>query len=276
MDAPRVPRHKYMAPNGRSNIHNDGYMTDTYTWSGPLGRNLQVRSAAYTSAVFGLCGGTIAFDRRGRVVTVCIAPDFTVRLRLLDPRTLATIASYDLPNRIIPPGANPFQSFTGGGYFYLDNHDRAVIPTSARHLVVVALRGGASTPRWELARDYDVSATVPAGDGIGSVLPDHRGLLWYVTRDAGVIGVVNPRTGKVKTRRLGEAIGNSFAVDPTRRCLCGQRQGPVPLRCHPQRRAARDMARALPQHRDGQAGPGRCWHGHDSHVDGAQVRSHHR
>ena len=46
------------------------------------------------------------------------------------------------------------------------------------------------------------------------MLPDHRGLLWYVTRDAGVIGVVNPRTGKVKTRRLGEAIGNSFAVDP--------------------------------------------------------------
>ena len=146
ISAPRVPRHKYMAPNGRSNIHNDGYMTDTYTWSGPLGRNLQVRSAAYTSAVFGLCGGTIAFDRRGRVVTVCIAPDFTVRLRLLDPRTLATIASYDLPNRIIPPGANPFQSFTGGGYFYLDNHDRAVIPTSARHLVVVALRGGAEHP----------------------------------------------------------------------------------------------------------------------------------
>ena len=89
-----------------------------------------------------------------------------------------------------------------------------MIPTSTRHLVVVALRGGASSPRWELARDYDVSGTVPPGDGIGSVLPDHRGLLWYVTRDHGVIGVVNPRTGRTKTRRLNEAIGNSFAVDP--------------------------------------------------------------
>ena len=26
-----------MAPNGRSNIHNDAYMTDTHAISGPLG-----------------------------------------------------------------------------------------------------------------------------------------------------------------------------------------------------------------------------------------------
>ena len=215
--APKVPRHRYMARNGSSNIHNDGYMTDTYTWSGPLGRDLRVRSAQYvaTPAVpFGLCGGTIAFDRRGRVVTVCIAPDFSVRLRLLDPGNLAVLASYDLPRRIVPPGVSPFQSFTGGGYFYLDDRDRAVIPTSERKVVVVALRGGASTPRWQLARTYDISNTVPAGDGIGSVLPDSRGLLWYQSRDAGVVGVINPRTGRIRSRRLNEAIGNSFAVDP--------------------------------------------------------------
>ena len=206
-----------MARNGSSNIHNDGYMTDTYTWSGPLGRNLQVRSARYVatpSVKFGLCGGTIAFDRRGRIVTVCIAPDFSVRLRLLDPGNLAVLASYDLPRRVVPPGVSPFQSFTGGGYFYLDHRDRAVIPTSERKVVVVALRGTAAAPRWERARTYDISNTVPAGDGIGSVLPDSRGLLWYVSRDAGVVGVINPRTGRIRTRRLNEAIGNSFAVDP--------------------------------------------------------------
>jgi hypothetical protein len=214
VSAPRVPRHPFMARNGLSNIHNDGYMTDTYTWGGPRGGRMSVTSAAYPDAPIGLCGGTIAFDRRGRVVTVCIASDLRVRLRLLHPVTLEPLATYELPQRVIPPGANPFQSFTGGGYFYLDDRDRAVIPTSTLHLVVVALRDGAGGPRWEQVRDYDVSSAVPPGDGVGSVLPDRRGRLWFVSRAAGVVGVVDPRSGRVRTRTLGEAIGNSFAVDP--------------------------------------------------------------
>ena len=38
VSAPRVPRHPFMAANGRSNVHNDAYQTDTYRNSGPLGR----------------------------------------------------------------------------------------------------------------------------------------------------------------------------------------------------------------------------------------------
>jgi hypothetical protein len=212
--APAVPRHPFMAPNGYSNIHDDGYMTDTYTWAGPRGGAMSVTSAAYADNPIGLCGGTIAFDRYGRVVTVCIASDLRVRLRVLDPASLEPLASYELPQRVIPPGANPFQSFTGGGYFYLDERFRAVIPAANLHLVVVALRGTRRSPRWTKVRDYDVSSAVPAGDGIGSVLPDSRGRLWFVSRNVGVVGVVNPKTGRVRTLRLDEAIGNSFAVDP--------------------------------------------------------------
>ena len=29
LDVPRVPQHPYMAPNGRSSIHADAYMSDT-------------------------------------------------------------------------------------------------------------------------------------------------------------------------------------------------------------------------------------------------------
>src|SRR5213592_4182736 len=36
--APAVPQHPFMAPNGRSNIHDDAYQTDTYVGLGPLGR----------------------------------------------------------------------------------------------------------------------------------------------------------------------------------------------------------------------------------------------
>ena len=38
--APAVPHHPFMAPNGRSNLHDDAYMSDTYVTSGPLGRRL--------------------------------------------------------------------------------------------------------------------------------------------------------------------------------------------------------------------------------------------
>ena len=36
-----------------------------------------------------------------------------------------------------PGGGNVFNDFAGGGYFYLDERDRAVIPTTTRHLYVV-------------------------------------------------------------------------------------------------------------------------------------------
>jgi hypothetical protein len=34
-----VPQHPFLAPNGRSNMHNDSYMTDTYEIDGPCGVN---------------------------------------------------------------------------------------------------------------------------------------------------------------------------------------------------------------------------------------------
>ena len=36
-EAPRPPRHPFMAPNDRSNIHDDAYQTDTADLPGPLG-----------------------------------------------------------------------------------------------------------------------------------------------------------------------------------------------------------------------------------------------
>ena len=53
VQAEPVPQHPFMAPNGRSNIHLDAYMSDTYETAGPLGRSPQVRS----SLLFGEGGG---------------------------------------------------------------------------------------------------------------------------------------------------------------------------------------------------------------------------
>jgi hypothetical protein len=202
---PEPPRHPFMAPNGRSNIHNDAYMTDTYRVGGPLG------DGAETSSLFARECASVTFDSQGRIVTICVGLDRPV-LALLDPHTLATLAAMPLPIRNPLSGSNPFTDFSGGGYFYLDNHDRAVLPTNDRHLLEVAVTAG---PSFTVTRDYDLSGAVQADDGIVSVLPDWSGRFWFVSRH-GIVGTVDRASGVIHTLGLpGEGISNSFAVDET-------------------------------------------------------------
>jgi outer membrane protein assembly factor BamB len=208
--APRVPRHPFMAEGSRSNVHNDAYQTDTYRNLGPLGRRTRIFSQSFDGmGGIGSCGITIAFDRRGRLITTCVSA-ISVQLRLLNPRTLDTIASHQLPDRVLAPGVSPFQD-PGGAYFYLDQRDRAVISVG-RQIFVVAFRNG----QWRRDRTYDLSSVISPDDQLNSALPDWSGRLWFVTRRQGLVGVLDPRTGRVLgTHRTGEAVGNSFAVDDT-------------------------------------------------------------
>jgi hypothetical protein len=209
VQAPSVPVHPFMAPNGRSNIHADAYQSDTYTWGGPLGRNMQ-----RTSTFQGSECASVTFDSAGRIVAVCVGLDHP-RVVLFDPITLDEISSFDLPPRIPNTGGgNPFTDFSGGGYFYLDQSNRAVIPTTTRHLWVVSETNGPLGPSFSLDRDYDLTGAVPLGDAIISALPDWSGRIWFVSA-AGVVGTVDPASGAVQSLSLGEKIGNSFAVDET-------------------------------------------------------------
>jgi hypothetical protein len=207
---PRVPRHPFMAPNGVSNLHDDAYQTDTYRWSGPLGRGTQTQSASYLGTVLTRECASITFDSLGRLVTVCVGLDRPV-VAIIDPKTLTPLATYEMPPR--QPGAgNPFTDFSGGGYFYLDHKDRVVAPTTTRHIFVIAETPG---PGLERRRDFDLSGRLAGDDKIVSALPDWDGRIWFASRD-GVVGWVNRKTGKVHTRDLGAPIGNSFAVDERR------------------------------------------------------------
>ena len=209
VQAPPVPSHPYMAANGRSNIHDDAYQTDTYTGPGPLGRDME-RASTFQSAE---CA-SVTFDRAGRIVAVCVGLDHP-RLVLLDPHSLDLLASFDLPPRNpSTSSSNPFTDFSGGGYFYLDQADRAVVPTSLRHIWVIGQTGNLLGPAFGLERDYDVSAAVPLGDSIVSALPDWSGRIWFVSA-AGVVGTVDPVSGQVSSLSLGEKVGNSFAADET-------------------------------------------------------------
>ena len=117
-----------------------------------------------------------------------------------------------LPVRNLASGNNPFNDFSGGGYFYLDHRDRAVLSTNDRHVLEVAIASG---PSFVTTRDVDLSQELASNDGIISVLPDWRGRFWFVTR-RGVVGTIDRGSGEVKLRPLsGEGISNSFSVDET-------------------------------------------------------------
>jgi len=203
--ATEPPRHRFMAPNGKSNIHVDAWQTDRNRWFGPLGRGT-TRNSSFQSAD---CASH-TFDRRGRLITVCVGLQGP-RLVMFDPDTLDELARFQMPPRQLQAGGNPnpFTNFSGGGYFYLDQNDRSVVPTTTRHVWVVAEAGDSG---FTLQRDYDLSGAVPFGDAIISALPDWSGRIWFASVD-GVVGTVDPSSGAVRSRALGEPISNSFTVD---------------------------------------------------------------
>ena len=203
VDVAAPPQHPFMAANPGNNIHNDAYMTDAYQRMGPLGRQPVTTSTLQAAEC-----ASLTFDRRNRLETVCVGTN-TVTLKLFDPTTLEELASYNLPPR--RPGTGTFNDFSGGGYFYLDHRDRAVIPTTDNHVYVVAQTAG---PGFELRRDYDLTPAIGSEDKIVSVLPDWSGRLVFVT-EHGKVGAIRPGSGTVRTLDLGERITNSIAADET-------------------------------------------------------------
>jgi hypothetical protein len=203
--SPDPPRHPFMAPNSRGTLHVDAYQTDVHQGLGPLGNGTK-RSDTFLE---GDCG-SVTFDSAGRIVTVCVGVEGP-KLALIDARTLDTLALMPLPGRQPGTGgsAGIFNDFAGGGYFYLDDQDRAVIPTTTRHVYVV---GETGAPGFQVEHDYDVSGTLASGDKIISALPDWSGRIWFASTQ-GVMGTIDPASGAVKTLALGEGISNSFAVD---------------------------------------------------------------
>src|SRR3954452_7437202 len=190
ISSPDPPRHPYMAPNSRSNLHVDAYQTDAHQGPGPLGASPQVISTFYSN----VCG-SITFDSKGRIVTICVGLAGPT-LRMLDAGTLDELASFRLPPRGLPNPAHPspFNDFGGGGYFYLDDQDRAVLPTTNGHIYVVK---ETDPPGFALEHDYDLSALAPFPNKIVSALPDWSGRIWFAMTEGGV-GFVDPATGGAK------------------------------------------------------------------------------
>jgi hypothetical protein len=203
----RAPRNPFMAPDPRSNIHNDTWMTDAYRWAGPLGRSPQAFSNAMPPA---LCG-SLTFHSRGYLVSVCPSLVAAPQVRVIDPQTLELLATYDMPNAADPPGTKAYQNFAGGGYFFLDGRDRVWSSTKTNHLFVLKVAAdGRSVTK---LRDYDLTSVLESDERITSALPDFRGRVWFVSKRNGKVAILNTKTRRIRAIRLGEDIQNSFTVD---------------------------------------------------------------
>jgi hypothetical protein len=202
-----APQNPFMAPNPNGNLHDDTWMTDAYARRGPLGRDLASTSGAMPPA---LCG-SLTFDSHGHIVSVCPSLLTPVTARVIDPVTLEVLSSYAMPGGPNPSGPTAFQNFTGGGYFFLDAHDRIWSASKTSHLLVLAQRNGGR--RLVKVRDYDLTHVLKGDERVTSALPDFKGRIWFVSKKSGKVGVLDTKSRRIRVLRLGEEVENSFAVD---------------------------------------------------------------
>ena len=211
-----VPQNPFMAAGDFSNIHNNSYMTDTYSQAGPLGRNTSVTSV-YAK---GECA-SVTFNSKGQIVAICLLPGKPAYLTLMQPDTLKVITQLALPS--VPASGKRARAahistrdYTelSGGYFYLDHEDRAVVSTATRHLITYGVEGRGAKQHFVAGTDVDLTGAVADGDVIESALPDFKGNIWFVTLNGGKVGYIDHATGAIAVTALpaGEEIANSFSM----------------------------------------------------------------
>ncbi len=214
-----IPQNPFMAAGSTSNIHNDSYMTDAYRQNGPLGDEMSVTSVMAK----GECA-SVTFTSKGQIVAICLLPGRPAYLTLMDADTLQIVTRTALPSvsettsaaRSSRPSTRDYTELSGG-YFYLDNQDRAVVSTATRHLITYRITGTGKRTSFKVVSDIDLTGVVAAGDVIESALPDFAGNVWFITLNNGVVGYIDHETKVPRAMTLGAAAGdeqiaNSFSM----------------------------------------------------------------
>lgn len=215
--APGIPQNPFMSADPFNNAHDDSYMSDTYPTRGALGRDPVVSSVALITPTYPIAvGGLITFDRAGRLVASVIRTSLATQtaspqMLLLDPGTLRTLATYDLPAEATTGTGGSFRP--AGAYFYQDDRGRTVTGTADRTVLVLSH----TRHSFRLERRYDLRGVIPEGDGIQALQPDFAGRVWFTSK-GGVVGTLDRRSGRVLGvvhMPSGERIVNSHATDET-------------------------------------------------------------
>lgn len=226
-----IAAHPWLAPVGNGTMHGDAFQSDVHPASGPMGLAYQVRSRRAGNGLIRQCA-TFVYRSDGKPIAMCGGLT-GFRLVLLDPDSLAMLASYELPMRpstfqaVVKRDLSVVMNDTSGGaYLFLDNRDRVVLADSQQVIQRIATRQ--VNGRWQFVVDgrWDMKPHVPhdclnydnwfptgACDMLTTIMPDGEGRYWWVTR-YGRIGTLAPDGGAVgKTLLPGEEIQNAFAVD---------------------------------------------------------------
>lgn len=198
-----APANPALAPGEWATIHNDSWMTDSYSTA--------LLPDPTTSDVISFFAGgdcaSLLWNDRDEVVAVCVSPT-EVRAYVLEARTLAPLAERRLASRAL--AADALTNFSGGGYAVLDAQQRLVTPLPDGVIARFDARDLSAVD------EFDVADALQPGEGITSVVPDWSGLLWFVGRQ-GTIGLLDPASGAARSLLAGPGaspvdIENSFAV----------------------------------------------------------------
>lgn len=198
-----IPANPHLAAPGRSPAHGDAGASNTVPWSGPLGEQPTVTSTTYGARE---CA-QVSFLKSGQLAATCVSPTGE-RAVVIDPRNMRPTSWRELPHR--PSGGlNPFTSVCTGTGFFLDDKDRMVVATAARQLVRLLPGEGLKEDR-----SFDLTGQVSASDCLIATLPDWAGRLWFLSRN-GVVGFVDPATGRTRSRQLGGKSLTTLTADDT-------------------------------------------------------------
>lgn len=222
--------HGHIAAGANATMHGDGGQSDTHLAAGPFGPGWEVRTRRSGNGMPRQCS-TFVHRTDGKVVAMCGGLS-GFRMVLLDPDSLAALATFDLPIRpsafeavIRRDRSIMMNDSSGGAYLFLDNQDRVVFADSRWVVQRLAARKHGAAWAFEIDGEWDLKPHVPHDclnwdnwfpsgecDKVTTVIPDAQGLLWWTTRN-GRLGTLDPARGKVAVLPLGEEIQNALAVD---------------------------------------------------------------
>lgn len=200
LPGPYRPANPALAGDGRSGTGLTPGNGAASPFRGPLGVG-----TTRTSALLGGSCGALAFDARGRLLSVCNGP-LGPTLRLLNPKSLTTLASLTLPPR---PG--PDRTDVGGGTHFLVRADGSLlVPTNRSALLHLAV----DPSGFRTLGSTDLTGVLASGERPFAVGGGFDGRDWIVGAQGTVVTI--PRDGgRPRALALKEPVAEDLATDPT-------------------------------------------------------------
>ena len=209
LHGPYAPQNPALAPDGTSGSGLTAGNEASTPLPGPLG-NGTTRASALE---LGGCA-SLAFDLHGRLVAGCNSP-VGPYLMLVDPTTLSTIATMQLPQKGGPPDpasllALNLTDFTGGTHFIVRADGSLLVPTNDGRLLSIAV-GPSSLTQTAVT---DLKGPLGTGQKVYAVGSGFDGHDWAVG-NKGTVVTIPQHGGTPRAIALGEPVAEDITTDPS-------------------------------------------------------------